>query len=92
MQQRGLKLPDWYQNCPEVTEIDEFFLRAFWDLSTCRSVGMSVGPIPWRDMSEYARVEGLDPDVRAAFIQVLRQLDVKYLDWHRAQEEKKRAS
>lgn len=62
-----------------------FYIAAFWDLSTCRSFGMGIGPIPWRDIVAYARQARLAEDVASVFVYVIRQLDAEYLSWHREQ-------
>lgn len=75
-------------NEPELDRGDEFYLRAFYDLNTCRSIGMSIGPIPWRDIVLYAQIFSLEEDLVEAFIQVIRQMDITYLDWSNKEEER----
>jgi hypothetical protein len=60
--------------------MDEFYLSAFWDLSTCRRIGMSLGPIPWNHIREYAEFAGLDRLNTYAFSAIMRKLDVVYMD------------
>lgn len=81
---KGAPMPDWYaQGEPQITEAQTFYVKAFWDLSTCRSFGLGVGPIPWRDIAAYAREAGLDRDVRAAFVAIIRRMDAAYLERRR---------
>lgn len=58
---------------------DDFYIRAFWELSSCRQFGQVVGPIPWHRIVEYARMYHLDDDLLDVFILVMRELDEAYL-------------
>lgn len=60
---------------------DEFYLSAFHDLSTCRQLGFSIGPIPWKDIILYAQFAELDSDVLSIFVPVIRAMDNEYLKW-----------
>jgi len=71
----------WYWNPPPTDQTDGFFLGAFWELSSCRSIGMSIGPIPWTAIKDYGHHHQLEPDVLNAFIQITRALDARYLKW-----------
>lgn len=42
---------------------------------------MSPGPIPWRDIKEYADFSGLDYDNFGVFVLVIRAMDSVYLEW-----------
>lgn len=65
-------------------------MKAFWDLSTCRQVGMGLGPIPWDSMVRYAQFYGLEDDVAEAFVYIIRAMDIVYLDWEREEAEQRR--
>jgi hypothetical protein len=71
--------------------MDVFYMKAFHDLSTCRSSGMSMGPIPWTAMVTYADRYRLDYDVAEAFVDIMRSMDAAYLVHHSEQQEKKAA-
>ena len=72
---------------------DDFYMEAFWNLHTCRQLGMSMGWIPWIAMERYATVWGLDEDNTRAFIMVIRSMDGAYLEWeHEQSEERRRAN
>jgi len=60
---------------------DEFYLSAFFELSSCRSLGWKPGPIPWRDIIQYGEFHGLEWDVLKMFIQVIMAMDKAYLEW-----------
>ena len=78
--EKGRPLPDWAQNIPELLPGEDFYMKAFFDLSTCREVGNAIGPIPWNIIIEYAKHSGLDRDTTSCFVQIIRQMDSEYLD------------
>jgi hypothetical protein len=78
---KGRPLPAWYLDRPELFAVEAFYIAAFFDLSTCRSIGMSLGPIPWTAIVEYADIVGLEPSNRELFVFVIRELDAAYLAW-----------
>lgn len=53
--------------------------RAYVQLSTCRAIGMGIGPIPWDRMLEWARHHGLDHDATEHLIEVLMLVDAETL-------------
>jgi hypothetical protein len=85
---KGRELPDWYMDGPDLLPGDEFYLRAFGELSTCRYIGMSAGPIPWTAMVTYGKMVGLDTDAMELFILVLRMMDSEYLEYQNSQIDK----
>lgn len=87
--EKGRPPPSWFLEVePDIYEGDEFYLKAFNELSTCRHVGSSTGPIPWRDVMAYAEHKGLDEDVADVFLQVIREMDAGYLNWIKENQEK----
>lgn len=54
----------------------EFYLRAFYELSSERLIPR--GPIPWNRIREYGTAQGLEPDVLALFHAVVREMDQEY--------------
>ncbi len=59
------------------TELFQFYIDAFHELSTCRVSGMDVGPIPFTAIVEYSRifeVEDFDD-----FHYLIRKMDRTYL-------------
>jgi hypothetical protein len=59
--------------------VEHWLLCAFADLSTCRSFGMDIGPIPWTAIQAYAN-EHVRPGLgRRVFHIVMRALDRAYL-------------
>lgn len=79
--QDGRQLPDFLQNEPELLPGLEVYLEAFWDLSTCRQMGMGLGPIPWTSIENYITISGGDENFREDFHHLIRRLDQAYLAW-----------
>jgi hypothetical protein len=74
----------------DITEEDEFFFKAFWQLTTCRNVGMGEGPIPWSAIVQWAEINSLDEDTFQEVQEVIPALDRIYMKY-RADEAKKPA-
>lgn len=73
------KLPDWWDKKPPEVRGDDFYIRAFWELSSCRQFGQFVGPIPWHRIVQYGERKGLDRDMIEVLEVVMRELDETYL-------------
>lgn len=71
-------LPDWFVDAPDIEPVDNFFLKAFNDLSTMRT---DMNPIPWDKIIEYAEWHDVDRDFIDSFIEIIRIIDAFYLDW-----------
>jgi hypothetical protein len=52
---------------------------AFRRLSTCRQLGMGMGPIPWTAVKDYALMEGMDRDEFTEFDYLIEAMDSEYL-------------
>ncbi len=61
---------------------------SFMDLTTCRGIGMSEGPIPWTAVRDYANELGLVDDQREDFFVLMRDMDTVYMT-HRASKAKR---
>jgi hypothetical protein len=57
----------------------EFYLQAFFDLSSDRSRGFDQGPIPWSSIISYASHYGLDYEETEELLFFVRRLDNEYL-------------
>lgn len=66
----------------------ELYYDAFWELSTCRAAGMSLGPIPWSAIKDYAETFELDEAQQEDLFYLVRAMDNAYLD-HRSKEKPK---
>jgi len=78
-EEKGRPLPDWYTDAPAYLPGDQWFLTAFWKLSTCRAVGMTLGPIPVTAIWEFSARHGLDSDMSSTLEEVLARLDRTFL-------------
>ena len=73
-------LQDRIANSPLITEpYHSFLFDAFWELSTERQIGMSLGPIPVTAMMSHADLYDLTKPETLAFIKVMRAMDNLYL-------------
>ena len=81
-------MPEWVENEPELYPGDEFYIKAFGDLSTCRDIGNAIGPIPWNVIYQYAIAFDLDVDLIDPFIQIIREMDSGYLKWQSEKQKK----
>lgn len=52
-------------------------LDAWQDLSTCRPIGMAVGPIPWTAIVAWCEFHELDREITAVVVHVIRTLDIQ---------------
>lgn len=41
----------------------DLYYNAFWELTSCRQIGMGVGPIPWTAVEAYGHSNGFDEPV-----------------------------
>lgn len=57
------------------------YMTAFHRLSTCRQVGMGLGPIPWNSIGEYATMQELDQEHTEALYYFIERMDAAFLDW-----------
>ena len=85
---KGRPLPDWYLAEPELEPSDAYYLRAWSDLSTCRTV--ESGPIPWWAIQAYARHDGHSADMAEALVIIIRTMDEAYRRW--AEDDRRRKS
>jgi hypothetical protein len=77
----GMPLPERIKNRPELLPGLEFIWRAFWDLATCRTIGMGEGPIWWIAVNDYANRYGItDEDEFDRFKMLIKELDSVFLD------------
>lgn len=61
---------------PEISGL-RFYVDAFYELSSCRSIGMALGPIPFTAILEYSKIfyDGEFDD----FLYFMRVMDREYL-------------
>jgi len=91
MIERGQPLPPEARTPEPGTDrdIEEWFFRAFHDLSTCRDYSFGVGPIPWIAIDRYSERAGLDDVNHDCFVYLMREMDSAYLRWEAAEEKRR---
>lgn len=82
-------IPERILNAPALLPGLEFYYTAFLELSTCRSAGFGVGPIPWTAVNDYATRLGLTDDEFEGFSVVLKRLDAAYVSHETERQSKK---
>jgi hypothetical protein len=76
---RGAPTPTWLEEAPDAWSGDSFYMKAFWDLSTERAIGFTIGPIPWQAIRLYASANGLPQYMMRLFESVIRAMDEVYM-------------
>ena len=77
-------MPSIIRDAPfPIDSYQDRMIVAFWQLSSCRGVGMALGPIPWSDMHKYAECNGYaDCQVEYdAFVHIMQKLDEEYMSY-----------
>lgn len=87
--ERGAPTPEWLEDEPCQEDWDAFYMQAFWDLSTERQLGFTVGPIPTSSIYRYPGANGFSPAMMALFVRVIQVMDSTYREW--AESERKKA-
>lgn len=85
-----LPIPLTIANPPEVLPGLEPYYQAFLELSTCRSVGFGVGPIPWTAIDAYARRSQLFDEDFDYFHGLIKRLDSAYIKYSDEKADQKR--
>jgi hypothetical protein len=75
------RIPDAIANAPELDPSLGLFWSAFWDLNSCRSAGMALGPIPWTAMQQWCTLYGVSGEQQADLEFLVGQLDAAFLKW-----------
>jgi hypothetical protein len=75
-------LPARIANAPELLLGLDLYYLAFFDLTSCRSLGYGIeGPITWLTVDEYADRIGLEGDQREDLHFHISRMDKTYLDF-----------
>ena len=61
----------------------ELYFIGFLDLTSCRIVGMGLGPIPLITILQYCEVHEIHGEQREDFVWFIQRLDKAYLEWSR---------
>lgn len=84
-----LPLPDRMQNAPSLLLGLHIYYQAFLDLTSCRMLGLSEGPIPWLATQQYCDMLKLDDEMRDDMHYHIREMDNAYLKYRKAEMERK---
>jgi hypothetical protein len=76
-----LPLPPRIASAPELGLGLDLFYTAFVDLSSCRTMGMAEGPIPWLAVRSYCREQRIIGDQREDLHYHINKLDAVYLEY-----------
>lgn len=77
----GLPLPERIHNAPELQMGLDLYYEGFLDLTSCRQMGMAIGPIPLLAILEYCVIKDITGQQQADFVWLIQRLDAKYLEW-----------
>lgn len=77
-----MPLPKKIQNAPELRFGLELYFGAFFDLNTCRQIGMGIAPIPWFSIRDYALVYEFDEEQTDDLFFFIRKMDHAYIAHH----------
>jgi len=58
----------------------EIYYEAFNALSTCRQIGMGIGPIPWTAVRQYAEDLGMEGISRDRLFTLVSEMDSVYIE------------
>lgn len=75
-----LPLPDSIKNAPILFDGLELYYNAFWRLSTCRSVGMSVGNITYFDCVKYCTINDIIGEQSENLIEIVLKMDKIFIE------------
>lgn len=95
---RRQPLPEKIANAPTIRQGLEVYYVAFWELSTCRPIGMGVGQIPWTAIDQYAARQGWEGERYEDLVDFTRAMDRTFMAYQSeraaqqaaAEEEKRR--
>lgn len=86
MIRNNIKLPEPWKDPPQIEPLYTWYMEAFSDLSTCRQLGFSAGPIPWIAICEYIDREEIEDCEMFTFL--IRSMDNEYLKYVKEESEK----
>lgn len=76
----GFPLPKRIANAPELSRGLELYLKAFYDLSSCRAgTYNSEGPVPWDAIYRWAQVNKLSEEQFSDMCFMISEMDEVYL-------------
>ncbi|WVW77405.1 tail chaperonin [Stenotrophomonas phage vB_SmaS_Bhz59] len=82
----GMPVPDRIANAPDLDMGLGLYYQGFLDLTSCRQIGMGIGPISLLSVLEYCVINGIEGEQREDFVWLVTHLDAKYLEWSRGRQ------
>lgn len=79
----GMPIPERIANAPELDMGLGLYYQGFLDLTSCRQVGMGLGPISSLAVFDYCWRNDIDGEQLEDFLWLIPRLDAKYLEWSR---------
>jgi len=79
---QGMPLPARIENAPQPAECCILFWAAFHELTSTRSIGFSIGPIPWTAVKAWADEHELVGSVREDLFFYVSAMDEEFLNHH----------
>jgi len=76
-----MPVPRSIREAPTLLMGNELFYLGFMDLTSCRSIGMALGPISLLSILEYCKIHEIVGDQREDFVWVIQKLDHFYIKW-----------
>lgn len=89
---RRQPLPEKIANAPTIRQGLEPYYIAFWELSTCRPSGFSLGQIPWTAIESYAERQGWVGEQYEDLVDFIRAMDNTFLTYQREKQEAEEAA
>jgi hypothetical protein len=82
----GVEVPALQSRPPEAGM--QLYLLGFAELTTCRQIGMGVGPIPWTAIQKYIEVSEFDDEEAYEFHEIIRHMDYIWLKLNRERQDR----
>jgi hypothetical protein len=70
---------EWMSHAPKVEDDYRIYWNGFHELTSCRQLGMTVGPIPFTAIAEYTQFYPFMEAEAHFFVDVIRRIDNAYL-------------
>lgn len=87
---QGHPIPDRIANKPTLLPGLEIYHKAFHRLSTCRSMGFGMGPVPWTAIEAYSTAMGFDDRHRHDLHYHMRAMDSTFLNHSNKRKDKEK--
>lgn len=86
----GNPIPDRILNAPDLFLGNDLFLDGFYELDSCRQIGLAKGQIPFTAIVQYCEFYGFDQELAYDFCAIIRAVDNQLLNYEAEQADKKK--